>query len=53
MSERTDPICGMKVDKQNPRGNHEFEGMTYYCGFFAKDPQQYQDTNYQPTMGHI
>jgi YHS domain-containing protein len=55
----TDPVCGMKVDKQNPRGTFEYEGRTYYfCSpgcerSFGKDPQTYLDPNYQPTMQHM
>jgi YHS domain-containing protein len=54
-----DPVCGMKVDKQNPRGTFEHEGRTYYfCSpgcerSFRKDPQMYLDSNYQPTMEHM
>ena len=55
----TDPVCGMKVDRQNPRGAFEYEGRTYYFCFpgcersFEKDPQRYLHSNYQPTMGHM
>jgi len=55
----TDPGCGMKVDKQNPRSYLEYESRTYYfCSpscesSFEKDPQKYLDSNYQPTMGHL
>ena len=24
-----DPVCGMKVDRQNPRGNLEYESRRY------------------------
>jgi P-type Cu+ transporter len=55
----TDPVCGMKVDKQNPRGNLEYESKTYYfCSAgcersFERNPQTYLDSSYQPTMGHL
>jgi Cu+-exporting ATPase len=26
----TDPVCGMKVDRQNSRGTFDYEGRTYY-----------------------
>jgi len=53
----TDPVCGMKVDKQNPRGTHEYNGETYYfCSpgcerSFEKDPEKFLDPNYTPSMG--
>jgi Cu+-exporting ATPase len=52
----TDPVCGMKVDKQNPKGTVEHEGETYYfcspgCArAFEKDPEKYLDPNYEPRM---
>lgn len=52
----TDPVCGMKVDKQNPRGTVEHEGETYYfCSpgcerSFEKDPGTYLNPDYQPGM---
>ncbi len=52
----TDPVCGMKVDKQNPRGTVEHEGETYYfCSpgcerSFEKNPETYLDPDYQPGM---
>jgi P-type Cu+ transporter len=48
----TDPVCRMKVDNQNPRGTHEYEGGTYYfcsagCeGSLEKVPQKYLDSTY-------
>jgi len=53
-----DPVCGMKVDKQNPRGTHEYEGTTYYfCSpgcerSFEKDPRKFLAPDYTPSMGH-
>ncbi len=52
----TDPVCGMKVDKQNPRGIYEHEGVTYFfCSpgcerSFEKDPEKYLDAGYKPSM---
>lgn len=54
-----DPVCGMKVDKQNPRGRHEYEGTIYYfCSpgcerSFEKDPQKFLDPDYTPSMGSM
>jgi YHS domain-containing protein len=25
-----DPVCGMKVDPQNPAGSYEYKSTTYY-----------------------
>ena len=52
----TDPVCGMKVDKQNPRGTVEYGGEIYYfCSpgcerSFEKNPEKYLDPDYQPSM---
>jgi len=55
----TDPVCGMKVDKQNPRGTYEYDGETYYfCSpgctrAFEKDPGKYLGEGYTPSMEHM
>ena len=55
----TDPVCGMKVDKQNPKGTHEHDGQTYYfCSpgcerSFEKDPEKFLDPDYTPSMGNM
>ena len=47
MAAAIDPVCGMKVDKANPRGTAEYEGTTYYfcCAGcetkFKSDPELY------------
>ncbi len=52
----TDPVCGMKVDKQNPKGTYEYEGERYFfCSpgcerSFEKEPQKYLDPDYKPSM---
>jgi YHS domain-containing protein len=51
-----DPVCGMKVDKQNPRGTFEYEGGTYYfCSpgcvrSLEKDPQKYLPYDRLPSV---
>lgn len=50
MIEKTDPVCGMAVDTQNPPAKVEYKGtMYYFCSpvclaAFRKNPDRYVKT---------
>jgi YHS domain-containing protein len=47
-----DPVCGMKVDEQNPRGTNEYEGRTSYLALqAARGPSRRTPRNVRCSRG--